>query len=39
MNLAIDDALRAYLGVPETWKSYRGLPAGHAAETPVPAVR
>jgi predicted oxidoreductase (fatty acid repression mutant protein) len=39
INLTIEDELRAFLGVPETWKSYSIFPVGYAAEQPAPGVR
>lgn len=34
VNLQIEDELRAFLGVPDTWKSYSIFPVGYADETP-----
>ena len=34
-----DDALRAFLDLPETWKSYSVFPVGYADETPAPGER
>lgn len=34
-----DEALRAFLGLPETWVSYSIFPIGYADESPAPAER
>lgn len=39
LQFPIEAELRAYLGVPETWKSYSIFPVGYAAETPGPKDR
>lgn len=35
VNLQIEEELRAFLGVPDTWKSYSIFPVGYADETPA----
>jgi predicted oxidoreductase (fatty acid repression mutant protein) len=39
INLQMEEELRAFLGVPETWRSYSIFPVGYAAETPTTGVR
>lgn len=39
INLQIEEELRGFLGVPETWESYSIFPVGYAAETPAEGVR
>jgi predicted oxidoreductase (fatty acid repression mutant protein) len=39
INLQIEDELRAFLGVPATWKSYSIFPVGYASETPAEGTR
>lgn len=38
-NLMIEEELRGFLGVPETWQSYSIFPVGYAAEVPADGVR
>src|ERR1051326_1675651 len=38
-NLQIEEELRGFLGVPQTWESYSIFPVGYAAETPQQGVR
>jgi uncharacterized protein len=39
INLQIEEELREFLGVPETWKSYSIFPVGYADETPAEGSR
>ncbi len=39
LNLSIEEELRAFLGVPEAWRSYSIFPVGYAAETPAEGKR
>jgi predicted oxidoreductase (fatty acid repression mutant protein) len=39
INLQIEEELRGFLGVPETWESYSIFPVGYPAETPQEGVR
>ena len=39
INYQIEEELRAFLGVPETWESYSIFPVGYPAETPPEGVR
>jgi uncharacterized protein len=39
INLQIEEELRDFLGVPETWESYSIFPVGYPAETPQEGVR
>ncbi len=39
INLQMEAELRAFLGVPQTWKSYSIFPVGYAAETPAEGQR
>lgn len=39
INYQIEEELRHFLGVPETWESYSIFPVGYPAETPPEGVR
>jgi predicted oxidoreductase (fatty acid repression mutant protein) len=39
INLQIEDELRAFLSVPDSWKSYSIFPVGYAAEEPAEGTR
>lgn len=39
INYQIEEELRTFLGVPETWESYSIFPVGYPAETPPEGVR
>jgi uncharacterized protein len=39
INLQMQEELRTFLGVPDTWESYSMFPVGYPAETPPEGVR